>query len=110
MSPPQLSEDRHRTDAGGGFQHRHDLAFPHASERVGAPPLARPFGTAPRIGLDPLGSGGAEPSLRGGDGWRSGLTGLHVQPRLAVGDVSARHALLADAADDIVMIEPRRSS
>ena len=31
----------------------------------------------------------AEPGLRGGDA----LTGLHVQPRLAVGDVSARQAL-----------------
>jgi hypothetical protein len=34
----------------------------------------------------------AIPGLRGGDGRGVGLTGLHVQPRLAVGDVSARQA------------------
>jgi hypothetical protein len=35
---------------------------------------------------------GGKPSLRGGDGRGVGLTGLRVQPRLAVGDVSARRA------------------
>ena len=33
---PNLFEDGHRTDAGRGFQHRHDLAVPHPRERVGA--------------------------------------------------------------------------
>jgi hypothetical protein len=64
--------------------------------RVGrAPPLARLslLGWQPRIGFDPVGAGSAEPGLRGSDGGRFGLTGLHVQPRLAVGDVSARQAM-----------------
>jgi hypothetical protein len=43
----------------------------------------------PRIGFDPIGGGGAEPGLPGSDGGNVALTGLHVQPRLAVGDVSA---------------------
>jgi hypothetical protein len=30
------------------------------------------------------------PALRGRDGRGGGLTGLHIQPRLAVGDVSVR--------------------
>ncbi len=59
-----------------------------AGWRAALSPLRR----QPRIGLDPVGAGSAEPGLRGGDGGRFGLTGLHVQPRLAVGDVSARQA------------------
>jgi hypothetical protein len=47
------------------------------------------LGRQPRIGFDPIGGGGAEPGLRGSDGGNVALTGLHVQPRLAVGDVSA---------------------
>ena len=96
MATADLLEDRHRADARGGLQHRHDLALPHPGERVGTPP---PTGRLllrrqPRIGFDPIGGGGAEPGLRGSDGGGIGLTGLHVQPRLAVGDVSARQALI----------------
>ena len=40
------------------------------------------------------GGGGAEPGLRGSDGGNVARTGLHVQPRLAVGDVSARQAVI----------------
>jgi hypothetical protein len=46
----------------------------------------------PRISFDAIRGRGRKPSLRGGDGRGIGLTGLHVQPRLAVGDVSARQA------------------
>jgi hypothetical protein len=47
-----------------------------------------------RIGFDPISGGGAEPGLRGGDRRDVALTGPHVQPRLAVGDVSARQVLI----------------
>jgi hypothetical protein len=96
MPSAQLLENRHRAYAGGGLQNRHDLALPHPGERVGTPtPTGRlPLGRRSRVGFDPIGGGGAEPSLRGSDGGRIGLTGLHVQPRLAVGDVSARQALI----------------
>src|SRR5262245_28762452 len=96
----ELVEDRHRADAGCGFQYRDDLAFPHAGEWVGTPPLTRLplLGWQPRIGFDPVSGGSAEPGLRGGDGGRFGLTGLHVQPRLAVGDVLARQ--VADPSRD----------
>src|SRR3981189_3475425 len=64
------------------LQHRHNLAFPHPGEGVGTPALTGYLllGWQPRIGFDPIGTGRAEPSLRGGDGGRAGLTGLHVQP------------------------------
>ena len=48
----------------------------------------------PRIAFDPIAGGGAEPGLRRSDGRTMVLTGLHVQPHLAVGDVSARQALI----------------
>src|ERR1700737_914483 len=53
--------------------------------------LAHPFRP---LGHNPIGGGGTEPGLRRGDGGNVALTGLHVQPRLAVGDVSARQALI----------------
>src|SRR6516162_9313873 len=46
----------------------------------------------PGIGFDPVGGGGANPSLRSREGRDVDLTGLHIQPRLAVGDMSARQA------------------
>src|SRR5262245_49439294 len=75
---------------------RHYLAVPYPGQRVGTTASTRLLllGRQPRIGFDPIGGGGAEPGLRGGDGRDVALTGLHVQPRLAVGDVSARQALI----------------
>jgi hypothetical protein len=35
MATADLLEDGHRPDAGGGLKHWHDLALPHAGERVG---------------------------------------------------------------------------
>jgi hypothetical protein len=46
----------------------------------------------PGIAFDPVGGGGAKPGLRSREGRDVNLTGLHVQPRLAVGDMSARQA------------------
>ena len=73
-----------------------DLAVQHSGEGVGT---AAPTGLLllrwqPRIGFNPIGGGGAEPGLRGSDGRDVAVTRLHVQPRLAVGDVSARQALI----------------
>ena len=96
MPAAKLLEDRHRADAGRGFQHRHDLAFPNPGKRVGTAASARLLllRRQPRIAFDPIAGGGAEPGLRRSDGRTMVLTGLHVQPRLAVGDVSARQALI----------------
>src|ERR1700745_3289308 len=59
MSAAELVEDRHRAETGCGFQHRHDLALPHAGEGIGTPALARLalLGGEPWIGLDPVGGG-----------------------------------------------------
>ena len=43
-----------------------------------------------RISCDPVAGCTGKPGLRGGDGRGIGLTGLHEQPRLAVGDMAAR--------------------
>jgi hypothetical protein len=48
----------------------------------------------PRISLDPGSGGDGNPRFRGCDGNGMDLTGLHIQPGLAVGDVSARQALM----------------
>ena len=96
MAPADLLEDGHRADAGCGLQHRHDLAVPDPGKRVGTAAATRRLllGRQPRIGFDPIGGGGAEPGLRGGDGGDVALTGLHVQPHLAVGDVAAGQVLI----------------
>ena len=91
MPPTNLLEDRYRADARCGLQHRHDLAVPNSGERVGTAASSRLLGQ-PRISFDAIRGRGRKPSLRGGDGRGVGLTGLHVRPRLAVGDVSARQA------------------
>ena len=96
MAPADLLENRHRADAGCGLEHRHNLAVPHAGERVRA---AAPTGLVllrwqPRIGFNPIGGSSGKPGLRGGDRRDIALTGPHVQPRLAVGDVSARQVLI----------------
>ena len=96
MPPTSLLEDRHRADARCGLQHRHNLAVPDPGERVRTAAASQLplLGWQPRISFDPIRSRGGKPSLRGGDGRGVGLTGLHVQPRLAVGDVLARQALI----------------
>src|SRR5207253_5541412 len=90
MAPADLLENRHRADAGCGLEHRHNLAVPHAGERVRA---AAPTGLVllrwqPRIGFNPIGGSSGKPGLRGGDRRGIALTGPHVQPPLAVGDVA----------------------
>src|ERR1700719_5230017 len=96
MATADLFEDRHHPDAGCGLKHRHNLALPHGCERIGAatPTQLVLLRRQPRIGFDPIRGGGGKPRLRGRDGRDVGVTGLHVQPRLAVGDVLARQALI----------------
>src|SRR5215204_3990803 len=94
MPATNLLENRHRPDARSGLQHRHNRAVPDTGKRVRTPAPARTFllRWQPRIGFDPIRGRGGKPSLRGGDRRVIALTGLHVQPRLAVGDMSARQA------------------
>ncbi len=96
MPAADLLEDRDRADAGRSLKHRHDLALPHSSKRVGPAASARLLllRWQPRIGFNPIRGGDRKPRLRGCDGRAMALTGLHVQPRLAIGDVSARQALI----------------
>src|SRR5215831_7395603 len=73
-----------------------DLGVPHAGEWIRAP---APAGLLllrwqSRIGLDPVTGRAGESGHRGGDGWAIGLTGLHEQPRLAVGEMLARQAAI----------------
>jgi hypothetical protein len=96
MPTANLLENRHRAHPRRRLQHRHDLALPHRGKRVGTAPSTRllPLGRQPPIALDPIGRSGAEPGLRRSDGRDMVLTGLHIQPHLAVGDVSARQAMI----------------
>ena len=96
MPAAKLLENRHRADARRRLQHWHDLAVPYPGKRVGAAASARLLllRRQPRIAFDPIAGGGAEPRLRRSDGRDMVLTGLHVQSRLAVGDVSARQTLI----------------
>ena len=96
MPAADLLEDRDRADTGCGLKHRYDLALPHSSKRVGP---AAPTGLGllrwqPRINFNPIRGGDRKPRLRGCDSRGMASTGLHVQPRLAIGDVSARQALI----------------
>src|SRR6266436_670422 len=92
MPAADLLKDRYGADPGRGLKHRHDLALPHAGERIRT--------TAP-AGLGLLRRGSASiryavavenPAFAAATGRGMASTGLHVQPRLAVGDVSARQA------------------
>ena len=69
MAAANLLEDRHRAQLGCRLQHRHDLAVPYERQRVGtaasAPRLL--LRRQPRIGFDPIGTGGGKPGLRGID-------------------------------------------
>ena len=94
MAAQHLLEDRHRAQSRRRGQHRQDLVLPDPGKGVGSPPLtgfAR-LGRRSWIGLDPIGGRGAEAGLRRGDSGTVGGTERHVEPHLAVGDVSARHA------------------
>src|SRR5262245_10285332 len=96
MSTDDLVKDGDRAYSRRLLEHRHDLALPHVNERIGPAPTACNvlLRWQPRIGVDPIRGGLAEPGLRSGDGGGIGLTGLHVQPRLAVGDVLARQVAI----------------
>jgi len=74
MPAADLLEDRDRTDAGRGLDHRHDLTLPYAGKRVGP---AAPAGTGllrwqPRIGFDPVRGGSGKPAFAAATKIRSG--------------------------------------
>jgi len=96
MRSAPLLENCHRAPAVGACSIGTISPSHTPGERVGTPTPTGHFllGRQPRVGFDPIGGGGAQTGLRGSDGGRFGLTGLHVQPRLAVGDMSARQALI----------------
>ena len=91
MAADDLLEEGDGPQARGGLEQRDDLAVPDTRERIGAPAPAADLllGGQPRVLVDAVGGGGAEPGLGGGDRDGVGLTELHVQPHLAVGDVAA---------------------
>jgi hypothetical protein len=96
VTTAELLEDRHRAQAGSSLQHRHNLGFPHAGERVGTSAGAGLclLRRQPRIGFDPIHGGGAETGLRRSGGRGIDVAKTHVQPHLVVGDGEAGQALI----------------
>jgi hypothetical protein len=94
MASEHLLEDRHGPHAGGGLQHRHDLCLKHGGQ--GVRPAAVAGSLLPRwkagILLDPIGGRRAERRLGSSRRRGIGLTVLHVEPHLVIGDVSAWQA------------------
>ena len=66
MAPHQLLEQRHRANVRRVLQQRHDLLVEDPRQRVrpASPPRLLLGGGKSRIGLDPVGRGGADPGLR----------------------------------------------
>lgn len=94
MASEQLLEDRDRPHTGGGLQHRHDICLKYAGQGIWPATAAGSLLLRRKasILLDPVSGRGAERSLGGGHGWAIGLTVLHVEPHLVIGNVSAWHA------------------
>jgi hypothetical protein len=92
MAAPDLVEDGDRPQTGGILQHRHHLAVADLGQRIRPPVAARRLllRRQPMVVLDAVCGSGAEPDLGRGDGCRLDLSGTHVEPHLAVGDVAAR--------------------
>ena len=93
MEHPFYGSRQMAAQVGSGLQHRHDLLVEDARERIRPPPGALPLPgrRRARIVLDPVRGGRAEPRLGGGSLRRVLLSKVHVEPRLMVGDVRARH-------------------
>ena len=66
MAAHQLLKQRHRANARRVLQQRHDLLVEDPRQRIrpASTPRLLPGGGQSRIGLDPVGRGGAEPGLR----------------------------------------------
>ena len=90
MAPPHLVENGDRPQARRALEQRHDLAVPNRSQRIRPPATTRRFllRRQPRVLLDAIGGGGAEPGLGRGNDRRLGLAETHEQPHLAIGDVA----------------------
>ena len=68
MAAREFLEQRHRAQARALLEHRDDLLVEDPSQRVRPAPAAAFLvgGGKSRIGFDPIGRGGAETRLRGG--------------------------------------------
>ena len=91
VAATDLFEHRDRTQRRRRDEHRHDLLVPDAGQRIGAPAPARPFllRGKPRVFLHAVGRGRAEAGFGRRDDDGVGFPELHVEPHLAVGDMSA---------------------
>ena len=89
-SPKDFLEDGDRPQPRRGLEHRNDLAIPDGGQWIWAAPLARPLPLRRKAGivLEPVTARWAEPGFRRGLRRRVGLSEFHVNPHLAVGDVS----------------------
>ena len=93
MPAQQFLEDRYRAQLRRALQQRDYFFLEDAGQRIGAaPPADGPFrGRQPRIGFDAVAAGGAQPGLGGGHRRLVLGTQFHVEPHLAIGQMSARH-------------------
>ena len=91
MAADDLLEESDGPQARGGLEERDDLAVPDSSraDRDAGARVGPSCGRAAGVLLEAIGGGGAEPGLGGGDRGGVGVTELHVQPHLAVGDMAA---------------------
>src|SRR6516164_9551379 len=108
MAAPDLVENRHRPQAWGALQQRHDLAVPNLSQRIATAAATRRFllRRQPRIMFDTISGGGAEPGFGRGNGRRLGSAETHIQPHLAVGDVAAGQAAVPHRREEPASYRP----
>ena len=91
MAPLNLLEDRHRPQARRRLQQRHDLGVEDVRQRVRPTAVPRLYLQRRRsgIGLEAIGRGAAERRLGRRHRRRVGLSELHVEPHLVIGDMAA---------------------
>jgi hypothetical protein len=90
MSTKDFLEDSDRTQPRRDLEHRNDFAIPDCRQWIQAAPLARPLPLRRKVGivLEPVTACRAEPGFRRRLRRHVGLSEFHVNPHLAVGDVS----------------------
>jgi hypothetical protein len=91
MAAQQLVEHGHGPQPRRRLEHRHDLTRPDLGQRIG--PATLPWRLLlrgqPWILLEAIGGGLTEIGLGGGHRYGVGLTELHVESHLAIGDRAA---------------------
>jgi len=90
MSASHFLEDGDRAQSWSRPQHRHDLAFPYRCQRIGPTSAALDVLLRGKTGIvfKTVAARGAKRSFRRRLRRRIRLTEFHVNPHLAVGDVS----------------------